>query len=90
MVIYNSSWPYRTRFKLEIIVDGIRNYHIPPEEENYTAEINTENMDIDPSILNDSGDAIPKTTSTLRLFPPPLFTRQGLPQNYLYVSNFAI
>lgn len=41
--------------------------------------------DIDPQLTGQSSqsDGL-KTKSNLRLIPPPLFSRQGIPQNYKY------
>ncbi|KAI0721934.1 RNA polymerase III transcription factor IIIC subunit-domain-containing protein [Cerioporus squamosus] len=73
-------------------VDGILRYHIPPEKEDYTvSEADPAAMDIDPQLLGDG--EVPaggvRTRSNLRLFPPPLFSRQGIPQNYNYKANTA-
>lgn len=73
-------------------VDGILQYHIGPEKEDYTAvEVDPAAMDIDPQLLGE-GESAPssgpaKTRSNLRLFTPPLFSRQGVPQNYRCVSR---
>lgn len=73
-------------------VDGILRYHIGPEKEDYTAvEADPAAMDIDPQLLGEGESAPPsgpaKTRSNLRLFTPPLFSRQGVPQNYKYASH---
>ncbi|KAI0643723.1 RNA polymerase III transcription factor IIIC subunit-domain-containing protein [Trametes meyenii] len=75
-------------------VDGILKYHIPPEKEDYTiTETDPFAMDIDPQLLGEgeiAGSSTSKTTrSNLRLFTPPLFSRQGVPQNYNYKANTA-
>ncbi|OSD01840.1 hypothetical protein PYCCODRAFT_1478265 [Trametes coccinea BRFM310] len=75
-------------------VDGILRYHIPPEKEDYTiTEADPSAMDIDPQLLGEGEAAGPsgptKTRSNLRLFTPPLFSRQGVPQNYNYKANPA-
>ncbi|KAI0637731.1 RNA polymerase III transcription factor IIIC subunit-domain-containing protein [Trametes polyzona] len=75
-------------------VDGILRYHIPPEDENYTVtEADPSAMDIDPQLLGEGEAATsgtdPKIRSNLRLFPPPLFSRQCVPQNYNYKANTA-
>lgn len=73
-------------------VDGILRYHIGPEKEDYTVvEGDPAAMDIDPQLLGE-GESAPssgpvKTRSNLRLFTPPLFSRQGVPQNYKCVSQ---
>ncbi|KAI9001131.1 RNA polymerase III transcription factor IIIC subunit-domain-containing protein [Trametes punicea] len=75
-------------------VDGILRYHIPPEKEDYSiTEADALAMDIDPQLLGE-GDAAgssttTKTRSNLRLFTPPLFSRQVVPQNYNYKANPA-
>ncbi|EJF63038.1 hypothetical protein DICSQDRAFT_179694 [Dichomitus squalens LYAD-421 SS1] len=75
-------------------VEGILKYHIPPEKEDYTittTQADPSAMDIDPQLLGEgtsSGTTV-RTKSNLRLFPPPLFSRQGVPQNYNYKANTA-
>ena len=41
-------------------------------------------MEIDPQLLGEgaSPSKVTQTRSNVRLFPPPLFSRQGVPQNY--------
>ncbi|KAI0662974.1 RNA polymerase III transcription factor IIIC subunit-domain-containing protein [Cubamyces menziesii] len=75
-------------------VDGILKYHIPPETEDYTVtETDPSAMEIDPQLLGEGEVAMSntsaKTRSNLRLFTPPLFSRQGVPQNYNYKANPA-
>ncbi|CDO74112.1 hypothetical protein BN946_scf185043.g162 [Trametes cinnabarina] len=75
-------------------VDSILRYHIPPEKEDYTVtEADPAAMDIDPQLLGEGELAGPspptKIRSNLRLFTPPLFSRQGVPQNYNYKANPA-
>ncbi|KAI0829373.1 RNA polymerase III transcription factor IIIC subunit-domain-containing protein [Trametes gibbosa] len=75
-------------------VDGILRYRIPPEKEDYTiAQADPFAMDIDPQLLGEgeagTSNANAKTRSNLRLFTPPLFSRQGVPQNYNYKANTA-
>ena len=42
-------------------------------------------VDIDPTLQPQAGpSAGPKMRSNLRLFPPPLFSRQGIPINYKF------
>lgn len=71
------------------LVDGILKYNISPEKEDYTiTETDPFAMDIDPQLLGEgefSTNTRPR--SNLRLFPPPLFSRQGVPQNYKYVRK---
>ena len=73
-------------------MDGILKYHIPPETEDYTVtETDPSAMEIDPQLLGEGEVAMSntsaKTRSNLRLFTPPLFSRQGVPQNYKSVSR---
>ncbi|KZT13135.1 uncharacterized protein LAESUDRAFT_754139 [Laetiporus sulphureus 93-53] len=72
-------------------VEGILSYRIPPETEDYVIPEDISSMDIDPRLTEASkeGSAVPKMKSNLRLFPPPLFSRQSIPQNYNYKSNPA-
>ncbi|KAI0771512.1 RNA polymerase III transcription factor IIIC subunit-domain-containing protein [Trametes elegans] len=75
-------------------VDGILRYHILPEREDYTVpNPDSSAMDIDPQLLTEgesaNSAANTKIRSNLRLFTPPLFSRQGVPQNYNYKSNPA-
>ncbi|OBZ71904.1 Transcription factor tau subunit sfc1 [Grifola frondosa] len=70
-------------------VEGILKYTIPPEKEDYTVPEDPQSMDIDPQLQNQDGSPGPKMKSNLRLFPPPLFSRQGIPQNYSYKANTA-
>ncbi len=70
-------------------MDGILRYHIPPEKEDYTvSEADPAAMDIDPQLLgvSDVPAGAVRTRSNLRLFTPPLFSRQGIPQNYKCVD----
>lgn len=64
-------------------VDAIRAYSIPAEKEDYVLPLNPLPMELDPQLAEDQpSDQVIKTRSNLRLFPPPVFTRQGIPQNY--------
>lgn len=81
-----------TRLTTTAIVEGVLGYHVPPEEEDYTiseTEADPSAMDIDPQLLgkNHATDTAPRARSNLRLFPPPLFSRQGIPQNYKSVIS---
>ncbi|KAI0034066.1 RNA polymerase III transcription factor IIIC subunit-domain-containing protein [Vararia minispora EC-137] len=69
-------------------VDAIREYRIPREKEDYLLPA-AMNVDIDPALLYEStkSQSSNPETSNLRLFPPPLFTRQGVPQNYFFKAN---
>jgi general transcription factor 3C polypeptide 5 (transcription factor C subunit 1) len=68
-------------------VDGILSFQIPEEKEDYTIPILPADMDIDiDPQLSDSANNIKATSapvkSNLRLPPPPLFSRQAVPQLY--------
>ncbi len=67
-------------------MDGILKYSVPEEREDYVIPEDPSAMDIDPQLLG--GDDTPpnrKLKSNLRLPPPPLFSRQEIPQIYKYV-----
>ncbi|KAG6378461.1 RNA polymerase III transcription factor IIIC subunit-domain-containing protein [Boletus reticuloceps] len=66
-------------------VDAIRQYTIPEEKEDYVISSPTgDDTNIDPGLMKQ-----PATRSNLRLFPPPIFSRQGIPQNYNFKPNSA-
>lgn len=82
---------------LFFIVEAITAYRIPPEKEDYvinpegpsssTSEVAT--ASIDPQLVaKEATSSIDKTTtpqgprSNLRLFPPPIFSRQNIAQSY--------
>ncbi|TFY80278.1 hypothetical protein EWM64_g3735 [Hericium alpestre] len=73
--------------------DGIRSYSIPQEKEEYTLAEDPDAMQIDPQLAIDpqliggSQEHAPRRKTTLRMFPPPLFSRQTIPQNYNYKAN---
>ncbi|KAH7904035.1 transcription factor IIIC, subunit 5, partial [Hygrophoropsis aurantiaca] len=67
-------------------VDAIRKYKIPEEKEDYVVQASNVSQEIDPTLAEQSGEAS-TTRSNLRLFPPPLFSRQGIPQNYNFKAN---
>ncbi|KAI0787107.1 RNA polymerase III transcription factor IIIC subunit-domain-containing protein [Irpex lacteus] len=71
-------------------VEGILRYNIPEEKEDYTIAQDEDEMDvdIDPQ-LTGSKETSKKGRSNLRLPPPPLFSRQGVPQLYNYKANPA-
>ena len=69
-------------------VEGICGYRFPQETEDYTIEDpSAMDVDIDPQLVGRSLPEAQHSTqrSNLRLFPPPIFSRQGIPQNYKYV-----
>lgn len=64
-----------------LVVDAIRQYTIPEEKEDYVlSSWAGTDPNIDPGLVNH--DEPMTTQSNLRLFPPPIFSRQGIPQNY--------
>ena len=63
------------------LVKAIMNYKIPPEKEDYTIPapgIYTES-NLDPQL---SGESSNNFISNLRMFPPPIFSRQAIPHLY--------
>ncbi|KAF7795882.1 hypothetical protein EIP86_007049 [Pleurotus ostreatoroseus] len=72
-------------------VDGVITYRIPDEKEDYTVTVNVEHVHAD-GALSEQEDTQGSTTelqSNLRLPPPPLFSRQAIPQIYNYKANPA-
>ena len=66
-------------------VEGIRGYQFPQETEDYTIDDpSAMDVDIDPHLVGRAHpeDQHSSQRSNLRLFPPPIFSRQGIPQNY--------
>lgn len=62
-------------------VDAIRQYTIPEEKEDYVVTSpEGDDPSIDPGLKKQGGPSA--TWSNLRVFPPPIFSRQGIPQNY--------
>jgi general transcription factor 3C polypeptide 5 (transcription factor C subunit 1) len=76
----------------------LRTYVIPEEKADYivaSGEAAETDMDvdvnIDPQLMEPSGyqsTSNPPMKSNLRLFPPPLFSRQTIPQGYKFVLFF--
>lgn len=64
-----------------LTVDAIIQYVIPEEKEDYvlSSPAGTD-PNIDPGLMKHDG--LTASLSNLRLFPPPIFSRQGIPQNY--------
>ncbi len=62
-------------------VEGILKYNIQEEKEDYTVADTPPPMDIDPLLTGSYSGAPMKENiiSNLRLPPPPLFSRQGVP-----------
>lgn len=72
IVLTSNSW---------LVVDAIRQYTIPEEQEDYVlSSLIGSDPNIDPGLAKHGGLSV--TRSNLRLFPPPIFSRQGVPQNY--------
>lgn len=65
-------------------VDGVMSYRVPEEHEDYIiTEKAPMNIDIDPQLVGE--ELVRDSTiikSNLRLPPPPVFSRVGVPQNY--------
>ncbi|THH33805.1 hypothetical protein EUX98_g447 [Antrodiella citrinella] len=78
-------------FSHPVNVDGILQYTVPEEKEDYVFPREIAPSDIDPQLLSESQDNEDEDSmrSNLRLFPPPLFSRQSVPQNYSYKANTA-
>lgn len=80
-------------------VEALRTYAIPEEKADYiapsceTAEAHMDiDVNIDPQLMGSTGYQStfnPPMKSNLRLFPPPLFSRQTIPQGYNFKSNTA-
>lgn len=70
-------------------MEGIRAYRLPQETEDYTIDDpSAMDVDIDPQLVGRTHPEAQHSTqrSNLRLFPPPIFSRQGISQNYKYIS----
>lgn len=82
MVRYDFS--LRGLFLNTLSVDAICQYTMPEEKEDYMLPIDPV---LDPKLVPEAADQPlhPSSRSNLRLPPPPLFSRQGIPQNYKYV-----
>lgn len=72
---------------------------MPPEKGDYmipATESNELNMDLDPQFTpgsdNPTNSSAPRMQSNLRMFPPPIFSRQAIPQGYKYakLSNYTL
>jgi hypothetical protein len=74
-------------------VEGIRSFKIPPEREEYLvpADSSIANLAIDPQLQPEGTTGRKDVTmkSNMRMFPPPLFSRQNLPLNYKYVLVYS-
>jgi hypothetical protein len=72
-----------------ITVEGIRAYRLSQEMEDYTIDDpSAMDVDTDPQLVGRTQPEAQHSTqrSNLRLFPPPIFSRQGISQNYKYVA----
>jgi hypothetical protein len=73
-------------------VDAIRQYSILEEKEDYLVSTSVHPPELDPALAEQS-EQTSESRSNLRLFPPPLFSRQNVPQNYkrvLLLIQFSI
>ncbi|KAJ7368086.1 RNA polymerase III transcription factor IIIC subunit-domain-containing protein [Mycena albidolilacea] len=78
-------------------VEAIRTYVIPPEKADYMVPAPKSqgpdiDMNLDPELTgipHPEPDPGQPMRSNLRLFPPPLFSRQAVPQSYNFKSNPA-
>ncbi|KAI9508648.1 RNA polymerase III transcription factor IIIC subunit-domain-containing protein [Russula earlei] len=71
-------------------VEGIRGYRFPQETEDYSVDDpSAMDVDSDPPLVGRSDPEAQHSTqrSNLRLFPPPIFSRQGISQNYNFKAN---
>jgi general transcription factor 3C polypeptide 5 (transcription factor C subunit 1) len=60
---------------------AVKDFRFGPEKEDYSVL----DQVVDPSLMQDGEDIVmqePKYRSNLRLFPPPIFSRQGIPHVY--------
>lgn len=66
-------------------MEDILKYKLPEEQEDYVSPGDPSAMDIDPQLRGDhEAPSNDKLRSNLRLPPPPLFSRQEIPQIYRY------
>ena len=65
----------------------IRNFVIPEEKEDYTALRDPDAMVIDPELSGEPSTAAVEMKSTMRAFPPPLFSRINIPQQYKWANS---
>ncbi|KAH8118324.1 RNA polymerase III transcription factor IIIC subunit-domain-containing protein [Phellopilus nigrolimitatus] len=67
-------------------VDYIRKYAIPPEKEDYALPVGLSEQ---PQAEGNAAESVSNAPvrSNLRLIPPPLFSRQTIPQIYNYKAN---
>ncbi|KIY72961.1 hypothetical protein CYLTODRAFT_366742 [Cylindrobasidium torrendii FP15055 ss-10] len=80
-------------------VESICKYTIPPEKYDFTIPVEPQqqsrmDIDIDPALLPEAPTSQttseqPTVKSNLRLFPPPIFSRQHIPQHYNFKANSA-
>lgn len=82
-----------------LTVDTLRSYVVPEEKADYMVPFSGQaNMEVDVNVdprLTGSSSAQPlpesgvTMRSNLRLFPPPLFSRQTIPQAYKYANAYT-
>jgi hypothetical protein len=88
---FSSSPPFPLQLVWAITVEGIRGFQFPQEMEDYatTDDASAMDVDIDPQLVGRAHPEAQHSTqrSNLRLFPPPIFSRQGIPQNYKCVPS---
>jgi hypothetical protein len=75
---------YFSRYSSAVLVEAIRGYIIPEEKEDYIVPVDPSSSDGESHPAVETGEQRVQTRSNLRLFPPPLFSRQGISQNYKY------
>lgn len=91
----NADFLYNSPMLIERAVDAIQQYRMPEPTEDYTIPAD---LVLDPQLAQDASTPSPSTVqpseplSNLRLFPPPLFSRQGIPQNYkcVFYNDFKV
>ncbi|OJA20879.1 hypothetical protein AZE42_00865 [Rhizopogon vesiculosus] len=70
-------------------VDAIQQFSFSEETEDYVVAASTHPPELDPALAEQSEQSS-ETRSNLRLFPPPLFSRQNVPQNYKRANPASI
>ncbi|PFH50545.1 hypothetical protein AMATHDRAFT_144829 [Amanita thiersii Skay4041] len=81
----------------EMNVEALRTYVVPQRIQQIKSPLPQQdtNIVIDPTLVSNNGQGSHhisspgSTQSSLRLFPPPLFSRQAIPQGYNFRSNSA-
>ncbi|KAG5351267.1 hypothetical protein C0989_007207 [Termitomyces sp. Mn162] len=94
--IYLTHLCIHSRDNPSFVVDALQSYVIPEEKADYTISVQSTSgtamdtdINLDPELTGISvsrhqpeSRTIPVMRSNLRLFPPPLFSRQTIPQGY--------